>query len=493
MVSNSDKLLEISSKSHPFGNTDADSDRLLKTSFEEHPVYARVLSGEINLVLGRKGAGKTALFKAVADIAENDTRFRVSANTFRKYPWKLHQKQRDDGSSSEEAYLGSWMFYLQIALARLVFEDPSTFHSVDQQSYGALKAFLEDTYGSTAPKLDKIFRKNTKLKFQGKFGFEGLGIGVNSIDIENLADSVHEVNDYIQFHLFNCLAPRVRYFVLFDELDLGFQKDDQDYENRLIGLLLAVKMLADAASEQGVLVSPVVFLRDDIYSNLTFEDKNKLTEASSAKIIWAREAAAGVSSLKSVMDRRFQSAFNDPSISWNDVFDESEEMPGRQTKYAHICDRTLLRPRDLIKFCNTVAEQFSLAQGEGMYSRENVHNARLAYSSYLRNELEDEVSKHLEDYRDYISVISSIGKMDFSRDEFQTESESFDRLKGKNHDSALKSLFDFSVVGYYKSGGKKGGSGYVFKYLEPNDELQSGRDRFRVHKGLKESLQLIGQ
>lgn len=59
------------------------------------------------------------------------------------------------------------------------------------------------------------------------------------------------------------------------------------------------------------------------------------------------------------MERRFGEVFYGASTSsWDEVFDESRTMPGRQSKYKHIIDRTFLRPRDMIKFCNEVLGEY---------------------------------------------------------------------------------------------------------------------------------------
>lgn len=41
-------------------------------------------------------------------------------------------------------------------------------------------------------------------------------------------------------------------------------------------------------------------------------------------------------------------------------FDEKTQMPGYQSKYQHMPDRTFLRPRDIIRFCNSVLKQYKL-------------------------------------------------------------------------------------------------------------------------------------
>ena len=46
-----------------FGTIDADSDDLLYECFEDHEAYQNILNMKRFLVSGRKGAGKTAIFK----------------------------------------------------------------------------------------------------------------------------------------------------------------------------------------------------------------------------------------------------------------------------------------------------------------------------------------------------------------------------------------------------------------------------------------------
>ena len=86
----------------------------------------------------------------------------------------------------------------------------------------------------------------------------------------------------------------------------------------------------------------MIFLRDDIYQDLQFEDKNKITENFTTRVLW-REVGTGLT-LRQLMERRFAAVLEPESESqtfpWDSVFDEDKEMPSRQSKYKHICDRT---------------------------------------------------------------------------------------------------------------------------------------------------------
>ena len=78
---------------------------------------------------------------------------------------------------------------------------------------------------------------------------------------------------------------------------------DPRYAQRLTGLILAANDLRKAARDAGKKLSVVVFLRDDIYELLHFEDKNKITENGVVRVEW--DEAGGELTLRSLMERRF--------------------------------------------------------------------------------------------------------------------------------------------------------------------------------------------
>lgn len=55
-----------------FGGIDAEADALLDECFQDHEAYLKVLSHERPLVLGRKGSGKTAIFRKIILARKHD-------------------------------------------------------------------------------------------------------------------------------------------------------------------------------------------------------------------------------------------------------------------------------------------------------------------------------------------------------------------------------------------------------------------------------------
>ena len=98
-----------------FGGTDADEDALLLDSFEDHPAYSQIVHHERFCILGRKGSGKTAIFKKILQDRQANT-FSFG-HTFTDYPWHHHDKQRKVGVPEEQCFVQSWTYLCLISLS----------------------------------------------------------------------------------------------------------------------------------------------------------------------------------------------------------------------------------------------------------------------------------------------------------------------------------------------------------------------------------------
>jgi len=110
----------------------------------------------------------------------------------------------------------------------------------------------------------------------------------------------------------------------------------------------------------------------------------------------------------------------------------------------------------------------------------------------LLKELADEIFKHVPAYRDYIDILKSLEALQFTREEFdQACVRRADLLVGGATSlSVLRQLFEFSLVGYQKTGGVGGGSEYIWRYIDPTVRLDEAAISFRIHAGLMEALGL---
>lgn len=361
-------------------------------------------------------------------------------------------------------------------------------------SLEGLENFVVDSYGSRDPDLTQLFRPERELRFKGSLKLAVAELAAEKITVRELPAHVQEVNRTIQEAVLNALNPSHDYYVCFDQLDLGFTLEDPKYQQRVIGLLLAARELSRAARETGSRMSVIVLLRDDIYEGLQFEDKNKITENNVSFVQWDRPGDE--LTLRSLMERRFGQVLDGDgeTQAWETVFNEEREMPSRQTKYKHIVDRTFLRPRDMIKFCNEVLAAYKTnrsGDSDGTFDNDSVIAARDPYSDYLLRELDDEIAKHIPNYQEHLEVLKSIGDVHFAPTQFADAWGQRPSLAAEDWRVGLSGLFEFSVIGYLKSGGGGGGSQYIWRYLDTRARFDPTADTYRVHLGFKEALDLV--
>ena len=493
-------LAEISA----FGATDADNDQILFQAFEDHEAHEAVKARERFLIVGRKGSGKTAIFKRLVNTKRPD--YFCFGHTFSDYPWHHHDLQARIGIPDFDKYTHSWKYLILLTLAKVVLNQDQAlpYDDSSMDSMARIERFVTDTYGSRDPDVTQVFTPTKQLRLRPHFEFDAkllkAGISPESVPMTELPTIVQDVNRNLTERCLDCLHPDHEYFICFDQLDLGFDPQRPEYNNRLIGLILASRDLNLAARDRGKKFFIAVFLRTDIYESLHFEDKNKITENFLSSIEW--DTPRTTKTLQQLMEKRFTTLLQsapEERVPWHDVFDEAAQMPGRQSKYQHMLDRTFLRPRDMIRFCNSVLKQYKLRladqanQGSAKFANIDTNKARPEYGDYLLAELDDEIFKHLPDYRLYLEILKEIGVWQFSRDQFEQAfaSPKFEGRLPAFPAKILESLFAFSLVGFYSAGGRGyGGSEYVFRHKDPSQAFDTTATRFRIHPGYIEVLGL---
>jgi hypothetical protein len=472
-----------------FGAIDADADELLDSCFQDHPAFSRAYGNKSFMILGRKGSGKTAIYRRLTTLKAADT-FSYGYS-FEDYPWHYHELQAETGVPEERRYTHSWKFFILMAICKVLLnrDNSQPWSPAIREDFSALRDFVVDSYGSSDPDVRQLFKPERELHIKASIRAPMLSIGGERLRVKDLPRHVQEVNQVILDHILATLNPSLRYYVCFDQLDIGFSWSELEYSRRLIGLILAARELFLAARNSGKQLNVIVFLRDDIYQGLHFDDKNKITENFTSRVEWSEEGAG--LTLASLMESRFTHAIprGRRGIAWSDVFD-SDRMPGRQTKYSYICDRTFLRPRDMIKFCNEVlATHNSRRPSKGArISSACVMDAGPPYSNYLLNELDDEVAKQVPAYQRYLDVIRVIGSDRFLANDFVRKWIEQIRGSQARAEAALERLFVFSVVGYLNPGSRDA-SEYVWRYKDFRARFNIDAE-FRVHPGLKDVLGL---
>jgi hypothetical protein len=468
-----------------FGDVAAEDDAVLDYFLSTNAVQ-RVEKREAFLVLGRKGTGKTAI---VRYLTEGKTRPLSKALNLRGYPWNVHASRVDHGASEIEAYVSSWRYLIAVELATLVIA-----HAQGAASEYAkpLMQFLTDNYGGTNPELSDILRPN-KLRLE-KFSLQpsimGNQLGSVSLarpeqdhqfglELNALANSIFSAVEKVSADA--KLEPLSLHF---DELDQGLSTLDEARSKMLIGLILAARDIKRMGERQYGAINPVVYLRTDLWDDLQFSDKNKISQTLTFHLEWT------AASLLDLVETRLKAKLA-PNASWRDISEEGL-MRGSQSKWNHILARTFLRPRDVIRFLNTALDRAKERGGDPplIFANEDIVGSREDYSSYLKQELDDEIRPHWSYWDDALQACSAISTITFERDDFEREYAK--RKSPKNAVTAAEALallYQFSVIGYERRSGY-GGSSWAFQYTDPEAGWDNVANRFKVHLGLKEYAKL---
>ncbi|AKU55011.1 TPA: hypothetical protein NKP43_001224 [Vibrio parahaemolyticus] len=466
-----------------FGNVEAEEDAVLDF-FVSMSITANIETGNSFLVLGRKGSGKTALFRYFTEGAHATRSTGLNLNG---YPWKVHETIKDEGVEDVESYVASWKYLIAVELAKLVIESANRPQMTEVVE---IKKFLSDNYGTDKPTIKNIFALD-KLKLSGDLEPQLFGCKLGKISLQRsdrmrLGHELNALTEKILSHVAQISkAAQIDSLSLhFDELDRGITVLSESRKEMIIGLVLAAKETNKLLREHSLNMKSVVYLRTDIWEQLKFSDKNKISQTNSDTIEWDDETLLGL------MNKRIQVKLGEEH-SWESI-DDGKRIK-RQPKWKHIIDRSFLRPRDVISFMNLLLEVVKKNDDATINVFENPHvvDARPKYSQYLKHELDDEIATHWADWESCLQTLSKLGREYFTADEYQKAYDEVQQGKSPKYDAqaSLEELYNFGIIGYEARSGY-GGSGWKTKFANPELGWDGNAVRFKVHLGLKEFMKL---
>jgi len=450
------------------------------------PVHGlgQIQSGENSYVIGRKGAGKTAVAEHIRSLAGSNTF--VRSLSFKNFPFNELYKLSDSGFSSPSQYTTIWKYIIYSAICSMMAYNESIDSAVSKE----LRAHFDvDFSRALSSSLTKLTDRGGGFKIVGS----GVDVSSKSIVVEN-DTPWHKRVDALEEAILTHLDGST-YYILFDELDEDYKdvleiKASKNYFDLLIGLFKAVYDIKRRL--RGLSVFPVVFLREDIYDLLRDNDKNKWRD-SALSLDWS----AG--QLESLMAFRLERAFDEHSTQYNfsDVFrrlftSDSTRAGGLRSKrhvFKYISDRTLMRPRDFISYLRECA-RVTMENGFTRVSPQSFSDVNKRYSRRLREEFVDEVQGAIPYIDDVFDKLSEIRKQIFRFDEFEVKYDELIKYSSYKDtalpfDAVAKVLFHYSAIGNQPSQH----SARIFRYTDPGSRLNL-REKGIIHLGLLQSLQI---
>lgn len=456
-----------------FGRLDAESDAKLLNYFLDTGLVERIRDEGAKLVVGRKGSGKTALFRYL----EQNLEAAVVPLDLDEYVWEFHRGFTEQGLAGERAYAASWRLLIFVSAISALSS------SLDKDESKRVSAALSDL-GVSADSgrvrailnwLKRVRRVDlpevTGIASGG--GFELDGADASALSTKT-ADAIRTLGEVLAE-----ICKRAPFVVLIDRLDDAWDGSD-DSLDLIAGAIRATRDIGISHQNGGSLPPVVTFLRADLWERVSFNDRNKMSQ-DIVFLDWETDQLAEVVAL------RIATSLSVPiDDAWAEVF-TTDEMRQRARAKTYLTKRTLGRPRDIVAFAE-FSRQAAVRAGLDVIDAASIYEAERRYSRHILDELKDEMDRHVPDFNAVTNALKALGTRTFNEQAWLAACKT-NGIAAKEARELLDALFETSIVGMHATGGAKGGSGTVYRYEDRHLHPTSGAT-LQVHLALVKELGL---
>jgi hypothetical protein len=354
--------------------------RPLREYFVPTAQYNDARRGYSRLVIGRKGAGKTAIFYSVRDSFHSRRRthfvldLKPEGHQFTRLREAVLQKLSP--GRQEHTLTAFWNYILHCELAHKIHEDERSWADRDPSRLSRYEAV-----SSVYEKLRQADEGDFSARLLSRV--DSLASQVAGIDLEKEPEKLTEV---LYSHEMREMADAVGAYLsekedvwlLFDNLDKGWPLRQSTSEQILIlrALLEATRKLQRQFDKRSVNFHSLVFLRNDIYEHLLEQTPDKGKD--SAIVLDWNDAEV----FKEIIRRRvIATTGKDTAFEqvWSDI---AEPHVDAESSFHYIVSRTLMRPRDLLNFVRRAIET-AVNRGHSKVTADDIRTSETSYSEDL--------------------------------------------------------------------------------------------------------------
>jgi len=266
-----------------FGDEAAERDKLLATSFDEPKDIHEILNGFKTIVLGDRGAGKSAIYQSLiqraGDAQANGTIIAASKNSS-----EFLSKMGSATNPTAERFKAIWLLYVASFAAREMQSRVDT-TTVSGKCYRddchRLLRSLGQIDDIKAPSLMSRLASPLRAFLPEKVSFTVGPVKIEQAfsNAEKSSSNAVDINDFLHRTATVLEQKELRLVIVFDQIDEA-HKYQKSQEQLVQGLLMAESKLAQTLS-----IRLVVLLRTDLYEIYHIEEKNKFVSRT-AQLTW---------------------------------------------------------------------------------------------------------------------------------------------------------------------------------------------------------------
>jgi hypothetical protein len=475
-----------------FGKDDAESDfargGLLKQGFMRTRAYDEALAGGKNLIIGRKGSGKSAICLMMRDSLSPEKRCtlitpdEISADEIRRFNLP--------GIPPEQSKQLIWRYVFAVQVAKYILacgKAASEKNSNLSECISAIRKFLLDNGEiEDLSFTDRFWKVIERLK--GAISVEAFSVKLAfdpAVQPPSAGARAHSQLDLVETQLnraaelIGTISAERPFHLLVDQIEKVWS-NDRESDSMVVGLLLAAKEI----KKRFEFVLCTVFLRTDIYEQLQFQDRDKF-RGDEFHIDWDEER------LVELIFARAEASLGQ-EISADDLWEKLFPITvDSQPSKRYLVNRTLLRPRDIIQLCNACRDT---ARNNRHLSIEesDLRKAIALYSTWKLNDLQNEWLVNYPFLAD-VFVLLANGSYLFTRTEFTSsldlvKNDLAARYPNLRHvfspDTLLSVLYSIGLLGAVRQGKT------CYSYAQGTErQIRQNDNEFVLHPSFRNALQ----
>lgn len=371
--------------------------RTLQYYYLKTDAYFKAIRGEVQLVVGRKGSGKTAIFIQIRDserTKQANVVLDLMPDGYQLIKFKEQVLDFLEEGTMQHTITGFWEYILLLEICHKVLETDKN------------KRYIEKKYFDAYEKLDSLYKAENYLT-EGDFSERmarllesigenytnticdvkqntGLGLKENKVRLSHpeVTDLIYKGDiKPLRIALIDYLSNKKTVWLLFDNVDKGWPSTGLSHEDLIIirSLIDSARKIQKLFTKNRIEVFPIIFLRNDVYELLVKESSDRQKEGK-VLLDWTDPDL-----LRQIIYLRIKGDHGE-GYSFDQLWRQLcvSHYKGEDS-FNYLIDRSLMRPRfllNLITHCRSFAvnlnhskiQEEDLAKGIEAYSHDLVQD-----------------------------------------------------------------------------------------------------------------------
>lgn len=367
--------------------------RTLQQYYLKTEAFLKAARGEAQVVVGRKGSGKTAIFLQIRDKERSSGKnvvLDLKPEGYKLLKFKEVILDYLEEGTFQHTIMAFWEYILLLEICHKVLENDKQRYLNQTELYDAYRNLEENykaeeylTEGDFSERMSNLMEKLT-VSYKTKYGQD-----------KNVRLSLPEITDLIynsdikklRINLAKYLKHKEKVWLLFDNIDKGWPSTGLKHEDFIIirTLIDASRKIQRHFDKENIEIFPLIFLRNDVYELLVKETSDRQKEAI-VLLDWIDPDL-----LRKIIELRIKSNSTTESDDFDEIWRKIciSHYRGEETSQ-FLIEHSLMRPRFLINLINQ-CKGFAINLNHKIIEEEDIKKGLESFSVDLLTDIGYEI------------------------------------------------------------------------------------------------------